>query len=181
MFTLLAYAICFYLMLGLYVATIGPAGQQIWADFRKHSQGTPSDLAKLGVTQIAPAPLWKCFLLAALSTIAAMILWPGFWNQMFGVAATRIPTIPAAWLNQRTTVVEAEAAHMVRLEKLGPDPIAFGFQNGQWREVLALLQPGDELWNYSSPSETWQNLAGRAGIAVVRDGKVVATLMTLMN
>jgi hypothetical protein len=85
------------------------------------------------------------------------------------------------WLQTRVTVAEAEAAHLVQTDRLGPDPVPFGFQNEQWRALLAQMQEGDELWQFSSPAESWQHLAGRAGIALVRQGKVVASIVTLMN
>ena len=85
------------------------------------------------------------------------------------------------WLTKRLTVQEVEAERMVRDERLGPDPVPFGFQNDRWRELLAQMQPGDELWEFSSPPDTWAHLCGRAGIALVREGKIVASLVTLMN
>src|SRR5580692_3825247 len=51
----------------------------------------------------------------------------------------------------------------------------------RWKPFIAQMQPGDELWHFSSPPETWANMAGRAGYAIVRDGVIVHSLMTLMN
>ena len=45
----------------------------------------------------------------------------------------------------------------------------------------AAIKPGDELWTFMSPPDSWKNLAGRAGIALVRDGKPVSILVTFMN
>lgn len=85
------------------------------------------------------------------------------------------------WLTRKLTVAEAEAANSVRDERLGPDAVPFGFENPTWRQLLADMIPGDELWEFSSPPESWDNLAGRAGIALVREGKVVATILTLLS
>ncbi len=85
------------------------------------------------------------------------------------------------WLQKRVTVAEAEAANMVESDRLGPDPVPFGFQNNEWRALLAQMQEGDELWEFCSSWESWQNLAGRAGIALVRNGEVVASVDTMMN
>jgi hypothetical protein len=85
------------------------------------------------------------------------------------------------WLQKRVTVAETEAAHMVQSDRLGPDAVPFGFQNGGWRALLAEMRDGDELWEFSSSRESWEHLAGRAGIALVRDGKVVASLVTMLN
>jgi hypothetical protein len=46
---------------------------------------------------------------------------------------------------------------------------------------VAQMQPGDELWAFSSSTVSWQNLCGRAGIALVRGGEVVASMITKMN
>jgi len=43
------------------------------------------------------------------------------------------------------------------------------------------MQEGDELWEFCSSWESWQKLAGRAGIALVRNGEVVASVDTMMN
>jgi hypothetical protein len=85
------------------------------------------------------------------------------------------------WLQKRLTVAEAEAAHMVRNDWLGPDPVPFGFVNGKWRALVAEMQNGDELWAFSSSRESWAHFGGRAGIALVRGGEVVDTLVTARN
>jgi hypothetical protein len=43
------------------------------------------------------------------------------------------------------------------------------------------MQPGDELWTFASPAKSWEDLAGRAGIAVVRDGNPIMVLTTMLN
>jgi len=40
---------------------------------------------------------------------------------------------------------------------------------------------GDEIWRFSSGSSSWQNLAGRAGYALVRDGKAIDGVVSVMN
>jgi hypothetical protein len=85
------------------------------------------------------------------------------------------------WLQKRLSVAEAEAAYAVKDDRLGPAPVPFGFQNNEWRALLAEMQDGDELWEFTSPQETWANLAGRAGIALVRRGEVVRSIVTVMN
>jgi hypothetical protein len=85
------------------------------------------------------------------------------------------------WLQKRLTVAEAEASYMVKDDRLGPAAVPFGFQNDKWRALRAEMQEGDELWEFTSPPESWANLGGRAGIALVRDGEVVRTLVTRMN
>jgi hypothetical protein len=57
----------------------------------------------------------------------------------------------------------------------------FGFGSLQWQKMKSQMQPGDELYNFRSPPETWAKLRGRAGIALVRDGKVIEMLVTSLN
>jgi hypothetical protein len=85
------------------------------------------------------------------------------------------------WLSKRITVAEAEAANLVRDDPLGAEPVAFGFMNDRWCALLAQMQDGDELWEFCSPSESWQRLAGTAGVALVRNGEVVDSIVTLLN
>jgi hypothetical protein len=42
-------------------------------------------------------------------------------------------------------------------------------------------KPDDEVWDFSSSRDSWQHLAGRAGLALVRDGTVIETSVTVMN
>lgn len=81
----------------------------------------------------------------------------------------------------RITVAEAEAKNMVQHEQLGPDPIPFGFENARWQNLLDQMQEGDELWEYCSSPDSWRHLAGRAGIDLVRNGKDIDSIVTLMN
>lgn len=85
------------------------------------------------------------------------------------------------WLDKQVTVAEAEAENMVQSDRLGPDPVPFGFDNDKWRKLLNQMQDGDELWEFVSSRESWKALAGRAGIALVRNGEVVTSIVTMMN
>ena len=82
--------------------------------------------------------------------------------------------IPKQWLDKEISVEQAEADHMV-------NGVAFGAENDRWKKLKASMQPDDRLWTYCSPFESFQAHAGRCGIAVVRDGKVMSQLITLMN
>jgi hypothetical protein len=45
----------------------------------------------------------------------------------------------------------------------------------------AAMQPGDELWIWSTAEWTWESLMGRGGYAIVRNGEPVDFIMTEMN
>jgi hypothetical protein len=85
------------------------------------------------------------------------------------------------WLQKKITKEQAEVEHMVSDPRLGPSPIAFGFNNGNWREFVAKMQDTDELWTFSSSDEMWKSFCGRAGIALVRRGEIIDSIVTAMN
>jgi len=43
------------------------------------------------------------------------------------------------------------------------------------------MEQGDELWEFNSDDQSWEMLAGRAGLALARDGEIVADILTMMN
>jgi len=53
--------------------------------------------------------------------------------------------------------------------------------SSRWKVLLDEMQDGDELYEFCSPPESWKYLAGREGVALVRDGVVVADIVTSMN
>jgi hypothetical protein len=140
-------------------------------------------------------PAWKVAAIKALVFVlltgAVILLWPllikeiakrvresrpenirEFWRQ------SRAADVAMEWLKNRITVAEAEAKHMVRTSA---GAVAFGLQNGQWRELRGLMRDGDEMWEYCSSADSWKHLAGRAGIALVRKGQIVDAITTAMN
>ena len=85
------------------------------------------------------------------------------------------------WLEKEITISEAEAENMVSDPRLGPSPVPFGFDNKEWRALLAKMQAADELWTFSSSDESWEHLCGRAGISLVRNGEIIDSVVTLVN
>lgn len=51
----------------------------------------------------------------------------------------------------------------------------------EWKKFEAQMQKGDELWFFSSPPDTWENLMGREGYAIFRNDKLIAGFTTLLN
>jgi hypothetical protein len=119
---------------------------------------------------------------------------------------SRIQNIGKGWLRNRVTVEEAEAKNLTDFS-LGDDkseaaqrrhagllklarswgvhldgkPVPFGLVNRQWRELVASMQEWDELWEFSSSDLSWEHLAGRAGIALVRNGEIIDCVVTCLN
>jgi hypothetical protein len=48
-------------------------------------------------------------------------------------------------------------------------------------DMVIRRQPGDELWSFSSPPSSWGLMMGTSGIALVRNGRVIADVVTMMN
>ena len=83
--------------------------------------------------------------------------------------------VPFEWLISRITVEQAEAEHTP------PGLKPFGLQNAKWEALKSRMRPGDELWTYQSPPDSWKAMHGRMGIALVRNGKVIDSILTAMN
>ena len=82
--------------------------------------------------------------------------------------------VPKQWLDRQISVEQAEAQHMV-------EGTPFGARNGDWKRLKASLEVGDNILTYCSPFESFKAHAGRCGIAVVRNDRVVMQLVTMMN
>ena len=94
-------------------------------------------------------------------------------------AAEDLPPIPNAWLGNKISVAEAEAANPGisddRVRRFPEAAKPFGFQNRDWEAFKAAMKPGDEIWTFATP---WHTRAGSVGIALVRDGSPVKVLTT---
>jgi hypothetical protein len=82
------------------------------------------------------------------------------------------PHPPVEWLIRRIDVDEFEK---------DIDKWDGRWRDYSWRPFKARMTDRDELWEFSSPGEYWERLAGRAGVALVRDGRSIAHLVTEMN
>ena len=96
------------------------------------------------------------------------------------LAARRAQELPAEFLNARLAVKEGD-----ELRAASDRGAAHDISGRDWRADGDMwserMQPGDELWSWSTPPWTWQNLCGRGGLAIVRDGKPIDHWMTVMN
>jgi hypothetical protein len=88
---------------------------------------------------------------------------------------TRVKNLPPEWLTNRTTV---EAV----LNRFTDSPLNRATQiTDKVTKFAAQMQSGDELWRYSSSSESWANKMGSAGLAIVRNGQIADAMQTIMN
>jgi hypothetical protein len=74
---------------------------------------------------------------------------------------------PNEWLTKRIGIEDIDRA------KVG--------KKAGWSNIMARLTERDELWEFSSPADHWENLAGRAGVALIREGRSIAHVITMMN
>ncbi len=72
-------------------------------------------------------------------------------------------------LTNKTSVAQVEASTRLWV----PPPV--------WGQLKSQMRPGDELWEFCSSAESWRMYMGRAGIALVRKGKIIASLVTKLN
>jgi hypothetical protein len=93
--------------------------------------------------------------------------------------------IPKDWLQTQITVAEAEAAYPgIADDRVKTSPEAgkpFGFRHAEWEALKTHMQPGDQLWTFMSSPKSWEDLAGRSGIALVRNGVPVEVIIGAMN
>jgi hypothetical protein len=154
-------------------------------------------------------PLWKHIALYTLVASGAIALWPLLVVEAVKKAKSNTPAairefgrksrvqeVHKGWLRNRITVEEAEAKHLVDFSGesearvafartrglvLTGKPVPFGFMNHEWKELVASMREGDVLWEYCSTDHSWQHLAGRAGIALIRNAEIVDCIETAMN
>jgi len=75
--------------------------------------------------------------------------------------------LPLEWLSKRASDPEV-------LQQRYPHDDALA-------ELIAGMQPGDEIRKFESPSEFWQRKSGRFGYALVREGKPVSMVVLWLN
>jgi hypothetical protein len=123
--------------------------------------------------------------------LAILLVLPCAFATPAALLAAENPVNANSELIARKTVAELEAANTLRPDQLsesdrtGPRASImlkpFAFLNDKWEALKARMQPGDELWTFASSPQSWRDLAGRAGIALVRNGQIIERLVTMMN
>jgi hypothetical protein len=73
--------------------------------------------------------------------------------------ADEVDLIPKSWLVELVDPAKAEADGHV--------------DGTPWEPIRQYLQPNDEIWLYGTPSGHWENMAGRQGVVIVRNARVV--------
>jgi hypothetical protein len=108
-------------------------------------------------------------------------------SRWLGIRSTRDGTNwpPKEWLKRRLSLAEFEAfgEQADPLSEGAPAVLRFGGDQAMRKRAALKVRmlEGDEIWSFTSPPDTWRNLFGRAGIVLIRDDRVVAHIVTLMN
>jgi len=55
----------------------------------------------------------------------------------------------------------------------------WGLLQAEWNDLKTQIQPADELWEFQSPQEYCDRLAGSMGVALVRGGQIVCHIVTI--
>jgi hypothetical protein len=79
--------------------------------------------------------------------------------------------VPLTYLTERTSVERA-------MEENTFDGKPFGHASDDWDRLLAKRIEGDELWYFAPPN---RHVLQLWGIALVRGGKVVSTVITAVD
>jgi len=83
--------------------------------------------------------------------------------------------------HKQISIAQAESKYSATNPRLGLYRVPFGLAQRRWKSMLEQMQDGDELWEYSSSDQSWEHFAGRAGIALIRDGQIIDSILTSMN
>lgn len=90
--------------------------------------------------------------------------------------------IPSDWLVR--CVMASSASDVSATDRqYALDDLAekLGGRRTDWMQISEKIQLGDELWEFDSPIEYWESLCGSSGVALVRDGCVIAEVTIEMN
>lgn len=91
------------------------------------------------------------------------------------------------WLQEKLTVEDIEKTSLKNLAEARPDWVGtdkykpFGMGNDRWETIKGIAKPNDEFWSFRSDSLSWGSLCGRAGYSLVRDGKIIHSIITIMS
>lgn len=96
-------------------------------------------------------------------------------EQAAEMYAQRVADI-GGWLREQLT---AKQAQELLACGAGKDAETVARAVEEW--VRSNLEPGDELWYYDTGCDTWENLCGERGLAIVQGGQVKEFWMYELN
>lgn len=87
---------------------------------------------------------------------------------------------PSQTIKQIERQEMAALSHWLKIRDDLPK-VPFGFGNADWVAFKKTVKPGDKIVRYRSSRHSWEHLAGEAGIALLRSGCIVKTMITMEN
>lgn len=93
---------------------------------------------------------------------------------------------PAEWIRFKIAIedVDRDPLPIVR-DSVDPEPFKWsdvGLRGwSKWERLKNCMVEGDEIWSFSSANGSWENLCGRAGVVVLRQGRPIGDIVLLMN
>jgi len=96
-------------------------------------------------------------------------------------------SLKTEWLKESLSAEEAdkflwefwtESWNEKNKEILKTDTTFQRFALKHWENLKNKMKPSDEFWYYTTPTEYWEALAGQEGIVLLRQCKVVGTIIT---
>ena len=174
------YAVCYLLLGMLFVILKSPIRKLVDEEIRNW------DIHYIATGEEPPTT--KLFLLRIILSLVLIVIYP---IMLFVDVKEKIKkrkkkdaVVPKklnsdiSYLTNRLTVKEAEEKNMVEIDGR---QVPFGYTNDQWVVLCKQMQKKDELYEFRSPEDSWNSFAGREGIALVRDGEIIADIITLMS
>jgi len=88
------------------------------------------------------------------------------------------------WLTRKTSFEEIIAERKEARDsmlKRGFDVSWFDEPDEETLYLKSQVKEGDELWCFRSDDESWNQLCGRAGVCIVRNGKIVTSWVSVLS
>ena len=170
-----------YLFIGLVLVTVkSPIRKLVDSEIRKiefHNAFGDENVSTL-----------KMLLLRIILSIALIIIYPLMLFSEFKEKREKritkkeefkaIEDARRKWLQSEISIEEAEAKYLVQIKN---QAVPFGYMNSAWIRLLKKMQEGDTLHEYQPSDGSPEQLTGREGIALNRNGKIVADLAIRLN
>lgn len=83
---------------------------------------------------------------------------------------------PPEWLRNRVHFADVAPQFTMATRSIYDE---LGKRN--WDRIKVRMVNDDELWAFRSPPDDWRRLAGREGVALIRRGRPIAKIVTLMS
>ena len=108
-----------------------------------------------------------------------------FWDDM---RLIRTMPKPEACLKEKVSIARAEEIQIEFYSQFKDAEFYVGMLDDhkkwldkEWKPFIAKIKEGDELWHFKSAPIYWEHLMGREGFAILRNGKTMHSINTIIN